>query len=415
MPENQEARTDIIKSVALLVLDAQDVFIDTIYNKESFLLRTAFAIEAARSLRIATIFTEQAPEKLGRTNRKLHSLAWKPKTFAKHSFSALKAPGLERYLRDNEIYHLIVCGLETPICIYQTALQAEEEDIDITFLTDALGGRRQEDEGPVLEALRKMSCELLPSETLFYSLLGGTDHPYFRFLNSVVKSYNNKAFDQEEFAKQTFAPSQDSPQREEEVEPKQEQEKPVSNDTDKRSPWGDDNSDQSSNKRRNRNRRNRGRNRGRRDDYENNTGNSENHRSSDEQPKREQPAKTEAFVPSRPAPEYKEDNSQRKESSPSNESDAPSKPIKPKKKAAPVKAITEAAPPKSVSRSSSNDPNTADSKPAVKKVAAKKAAKKVARKTAAKKAAKKVAKKVTKKVAKKAVKKTAPSTSTGND
>ena len=64
MQLNRKVRPEILDSVALLVVDAQDVFIDTIHNKDEFLKRAAFAIEAARCLKLHTLFTEQAPEKL---------------------------------------------------------------------------------------------------------------------------------------------------------------------------------------------------------------------------------------------------------------------------------------------------------------------------------------------------------------
>ncbi len=185
-------------SIALLVLDAQDSFIQTLHNKEPFLKRTAFIIEAARSMRMHTIFTEQVPDKLGRTNKQLLDLARKPKIFSKTSFSALNAPGMERYLREKEIYHLIVCGLETPICVYQTGLQAADEDIDITFLTDALGCRRQEDEAFTLQALKDLGCHLLPSEAVFYSLLGDSGNHYFRAFSNLVKIYSEPVVNLEE-------------------------------------------------------------------------------------------------------------------------------------------------------------------------------------------------------------------------
>ncbi|MGY8695327.1 MAG: isochorismatase family protein, partial [Verrucomicrobiia bacterium] len=145
MPTNQKDRSDLINTVALLVLDAQDCFIDTLHDKPGFLSRCTFAIDAAQALGITTLFTEQVPNKLGHTNAKLLRRAQSPKLFHKESFSALSAPGIESFLRDNEIYHLLVCGLETPICVYQTGLQAVDEDIDVTFLVDALGCRRAED------------------------------------------------------------------------------------------------------------------------------------------------------------------------------------------------------------------------------------------------------------------------------
>ncbi len=367
MPENPEARTDIMKSVALLVLDAQDVFIDTIYNKESFLLRTAFAIEAARSLRIRTIFTEQVPEKLGRTNRKLQSLAWKPRTFAKQSFSALRAPGLEQFLRENEIYHLVVCGLETPICVYQTALQAEEEDVDITLFTDALGCRRQEDEAPVLESLRKLNCELLPSETLFYSLIGDVGHPYFRYYNNVVKAYNNKEYSHDE-----FYPPEGVELKGPDTQPAPEPEA-----------YASDSTESESNrpaKKRPRNRRSRNRGRGRRDSAPQ----SEN-ASSEGPPSANQQGDPASAPKEKPQQELRHS---------SQEATAGEKTVQSSPSESTPQRQVESAPPKEAAET--------------KTPPAKKAAKKAARKSAAKKVAKKAAKKVARKTAAKKAAKEAP-------
>ena len=191
MPISRQNAADLTQSMALIVVDAQDCFIDTLANKDDFLRRCAFAIDAAQTLGIRTIFTEQVPEKLGSTNTLLKRRARKSKVFSKKSFSALAAPGIETYLRDHEIYHVLVCGLETPICIYQTALQSIDEDIDATFLTDALGCRRLEDGRQAIEAIRQLECQALPSETVFYSLLGSAAHPEFRSFSRLVASYSN--------------------------------------------------------------------------------------------------------------------------------------------------------------------------------------------------------------------------------
>jgi len=195
MPLNKNVRPEILDSVALLIVDAQDCLIDSLADPDRFRRRTAFAIEAARSLRIHTLFTEQAPEKLGHTNAELLKLAPNPKVFPKHCFSALGAPSMERYLRNKEIYHLIVAGLEVPICIYQTGLQATDEDIDITFLSDCLGSRRPEDEGPALDSLKGLGCQVLPSESVYYGLLGDSLNPYFRAFSQVVKAFGKADFD----------------------------------------------------------------------------------------------------------------------------------------------------------------------------------------------------------------------------
>ena len=193
MPNSRQNTADLTQSMALIVVDVQDCFIDTLADKNDFLRRCAFAIDAAQTLGIQTIFTEQVPDKLGSTNTLIKQRARNAEVFSKKSFSALAAPGIEPYLRDHEIYHLLICGLETPICIYQTALQSIDEDIDATFLTDALGCRRTEDGRLAIEAIRQLDCQTLPSETVFYSLLGSATHPNFRSFSKLVATYSNSS------------------------------------------------------------------------------------------------------------------------------------------------------------------------------------------------------------------------------
>ena len=191
MPNSPQNTADLTQSMALMVVDVQDCFIDRLADKDDFLRRCAFAIDAAQTLGIQTIFTEQVPDKLGSTNPLLKQRARHARVFSKKSFSALAAPGIESYLRDHEIYHILICGLETPICIYQTALQSIDEDIDATFLTDALGCRRTEDGQLAIEAIRQLDCQTLPSETVFYSLLGSATHPNFRSFSKLVATFSN--------------------------------------------------------------------------------------------------------------------------------------------------------------------------------------------------------------------------------
>ena len=207
MPNKKKDSNDLISSVALLVIDAQDTFISSLTDSSTFLKRCSFAIEAARTLGIHTLFTEQVPDKLGHTNKELLRRATRPKIFHKTSFSALNAPGIENFLRDNEVYHLLVCGLETPICVYQTALQAIDKDIDATFLSDALGCRRIEDGNVALNAIIGLGCQALPTETVFYSLLSDALHPRFREFSNLVKTYSDQHFSIHEYLQSNPKPA----------------------------------------------------------------------------------------------------------------------------------------------------------------------------------------------------------------
>lgn len=183
--------SDPIQHLGLLFIDLQDPFLRGLPDPEAFIRRNQFALRAADLLGVAVAATEQLPEKLGPTTTAL-SDAWGPNTpvFEKSSFSALDANGLPRWIEANQIEHLLLAGIETPICIYQTALQALGEDLGVTLLSDCISERRIDDRAPVLQQLLSMGAHILPSETIFYSLLDGADHPQFKEFTGLVKAAN---------------------------------------------------------------------------------------------------------------------------------------------------------------------------------------------------------------------------------
>ncbi len=190
MSKGAQDNDHLLDAVALLVLDVQERLIPAMADGEVFIDRVAFALEAARQFKIRVIFTEQVPDKLGPTLPRLKALAPEARVFRKSSFSALQANGLQDYLSSLNVYHLLVCGLETPVCVYQTALQATDLDLDTTLLSDCLASRRPEDDAFVLPSLTHAGCHLLPSESVFYSMAADAENPVFRGYSQLVKHYD---------------------------------------------------------------------------------------------------------------------------------------------------------------------------------------------------------------------------------
>lgn len=188
-----DADTSALSRALLLCIDAQPVFLDAVPGGAALRRRCAFAIEAARGLGLPVAFTEQVPEKLGGTAPELLALVPSPRVFAKDTFSAFDAPGLRDWLDENDVEHVLLAGLETPVCVYQTAIDALAEDLQVTLLTDCLGGRRAEDGATVLGQLARHGCHPLPAETVFYSVLRTTRHPFFREFTKLVKRHGAPA------------------------------------------------------------------------------------------------------------------------------------------------------------------------------------------------------------------------------
>ncbi len=178
--------TSIFSNIALVVVDVQPAFLKVIPQADILLRRLRFAISAANLLGLPVLFTEQVPDKLGQTDDSLLLLAPKAARLAKTSFSATEADGFERWGSGYSIEHYLLAGIETPICVYQTAISLIRDDQEVTLLSDCLGARRQPDAQEALQALIRNGAHCLPAETIFYSLLGNANHPAFREYTRLV-------------------------------------------------------------------------------------------------------------------------------------------------------------------------------------------------------------------------------------
>lgn len=183
----------LAKQIALVVVDMQPTFLQAIAEADRITARCRFAIETAALFGIGAIFTEQSPEKLGHTDPDLLAVAPDASVLVKTTFSAFGAKGFSEKLRDESIRHLLLAGIETPVCIYNTAIHAQALELETTLLQDCVGARRPCDAESVLQFLREKSdCHILPAETIFYSLLNDANNPLFRDFTKLVKKYGDQ-------------------------------------------------------------------------------------------------------------------------------------------------------------------------------------------------------------------------------
>lgn len=174
----------------LLCIDLQPVFVRAVADGARIQRRCEFAVAAAVGLGVPVAFTEQVPQKLGGTAPELLALAPGAPTFGKNTFSALADEATrESLLERRKVEHLLLCGIETPICVYQTAIAALAKGLHVTLLSDAIGARRTEDAAACLAALRHAGAHVLPGETVFYALLHDVRHPFFKTFTQLVKSH----------------------------------------------------------------------------------------------------------------------------------------------------------------------------------------------------------------------------------
>ena len=129
------ARTELVEPL-LLCIDMQPVFLAAICDSQRVHWRCSFALEVARGLNLPVLFTEQVPDKLGGTAEDLLALCEKPEPLGKDAFSAFGNEKIAARIRASGAKQLLISGLETPVCVYQTARDALMAGYRVTILAD---------------------------------------------------------------------------------------------------------------------------------------------------------------------------------------------------------------------------------------------------------------------------------------
>lgn len=137
-------------------------------------------LAAARVLGLPAIVSEQYPKGLGCTVDAVGLEHEQP--LQKTVFSLVRAEGFDLRGRDQAI----LCGIETHVCVSQTALDLLDRGVEVHVLADAVGSRHQLDYERGLERLDRAGAVISTVETALFELLGRAGTPEFKAVQKLI-------------------------------------------------------------------------------------------------------------------------------------------------------------------------------------------------------------------------------------
>ncbi len=171
---------------SLAVIDIQEKLLAVMPGKADLLRNAAFLIEVARRLGVPTLVTEQYPKGLGPTHPDLAQILTVPR-HDKLTFSCAGAPGFLDDLRTLGRNQIVLCGMESHVCVLNTALDLLEESFEVFLAVDAIQSRFHIDHEVALRRLENAGCILVTVETVAFEWLGGSNHPDFKSIRQLVQ------------------------------------------------------------------------------------------------------------------------------------------------------------------------------------------------------------------------------------
>jgi nicotinamidase-related amidase len=171
----------------LLVIDVQEKLLVHMPDAHGLVRDVGFLIDVAQLLSIPVRATEQYPRGLGPTAAELARRLPEDRP-AKTAFSACGAPGVMTELRAAGRSSVVLAGMETHVCVLQTALDLLTAGFHVFLPVDALSSRSRTDHETALRRLESAGAVLTTAETTAFEWLGGAEHPQFKAVSNLVKA-----------------------------------------------------------------------------------------------------------------------------------------------------------------------------------------------------------------------------------
>jgi len=182
-------QADLLKreECLLLVVDVQRTMLDPCKNARRLLKNTAALIEIFKIVGAPVLFSEHNKEKLGPVVPELLSAAPGSRSLNKQHFSCLQDPELRQAIESYNRKSLVLCGLETHVCIFQTAADALNSGFRVHVVADAVGSRSLFNWKIGLLRLKMAGAVISSTEMTLFELLNQAGTPEFRQALPIIK------------------------------------------------------------------------------------------------------------------------------------------------------------------------------------------------------------------------------------
>ena len=176
-----------VENTALLIVDVQGKLAHLMHDKQKLFENVGKIIRGAHVLGLPILWAEQNPDGLGATVPEVAQFLPDLKPISKYSFSCW---GSERFVAELKELHpanVLIAGIETHVCVYQTARDLIKARYSVEVIADAVSSRTIENKQIGLEKIRDAGAKITSAETALFELLGEAQGERFKAILKIVK------------------------------------------------------------------------------------------------------------------------------------------------------------------------------------------------------------------------------------
>lgn len=177
------------EDAVLVVVDMQETFLRVIHDREHLVANVRLLIEAAKVLRVPVLASVQYAQRLGPLAGDIGDVlpTDSPAPVDKLSFSCAGSAEFMGLLGDTGRSQVVICGVETHICVAQTALDLAAQGLQAHVAADAVSARSLEKHKLGMERIRDSAVLPCAAEGAVYEMLREAGTPEFKSILALVK------------------------------------------------------------------------------------------------------------------------------------------------------------------------------------------------------------------------------------
>ncbi len=176
----------LAENTSAVLIDIQEKLLPVMHEKEMLEKNCAILIQGLKALSIPLIITQQYTKRLGDTIASLKALT-NESAIDKMAFSCCDEPKfleeLEKYDREN----VLVFGIESHVCVLQTAMDLTEAGYQVIVVTDCITSRKECDKEIALTRLQYEGAILTTYESILLELCRVSGTEQFKVISGLIK------------------------------------------------------------------------------------------------------------------------------------------------------------------------------------------------------------------------------------
>ena len=175
------------KNCCLVVVDVQGKLAQLMHDKEGLYKNIRILIQSAKILNIPVLWCQQVPAALGPTVPEIAELLIGSQPINKSSFSCSGCEEFNDKLDQLGRKQVMLSGIETHVCVYQTAIDLLAKGYEVYVIADAVSSRMLDNKQIGLNRIAAVGVRISSTEMALFEVLKSADHPHFKQITKLVK------------------------------------------------------------------------------------------------------------------------------------------------------------------------------------------------------------------------------------